>query len=168
MGSFDTNHSNDFFRKLYRESKPLKRWIQNHGGTREDADDAIQEAVILVVRYAAKYPQNSHSYGGLLYRIGQKYWLQELRKRGKQTDLTLLPDEADADIGTLLEQEARYRKLSTILQRLGDTCKSLLQLYYFNKMPMAEIARVLKLSGPDVAKATKYKCLDKARTMMKG
>jgi DNA-directed RNA polymerase specialized sigma24 family protein len=41
---------------------------------------------------------------------------------------------------------------------LGDTCRKILTLYYFEKLSMNDIADQLGFANADTAKTKKYKC----------
>ena len=47
----------------------------------------------------------------------------------------------------------------TSLEFLGDPCKSLLQLYYYNDLSMENITSIMGYKNADTTKNQKYKCL---------
>ncbi|MDX5321779.1 MAG: hypothetical protein LPK45_11615 [Bacteroidota bacterium] len=53
------------------------------------------------------------------------------------------------------------------MDKLGDTCKKLLHLFYFEEQDMKEIAVQLNFANSDTAKAKKYQCFKKLEQMVK-
>lgn len=58
-------------------------------------------------------------------------------------------------------------KIQSLLHQLGDPCKSLLTMYYFNRFSMAEIAERLDYASADVAKNKKSLCMKKLKALFK-
>jgi len=61
------------------------------------------------------------------------------------------------------QKEARLQLVEACLEKLGDPCRSLLELYYFHDMSMEEIAESLEYKNSNTTKNLKYKCLGKLR-----
>jgi DNA-directed RNA polymerase specialized sigma subunit len=62
-----------------------------------------------------------------------------------------------------LQEEEKFKKAETALQKLGDKCKKLLQLFYAQKKSFKEIADELDFTNEKIAKNQKYRCMEKAR-----
>ena len=66
-------------------------------------------------------------------------------------------------------QEKLLTVLNEAFQTLGDKCKSLIKLFYYEKKSMTEIARKLGFNSQAVAITSKYRCFQslkqKARTL---
>lgn len=58
-------------------------------------------------------------------------------------------------------------KAAVALNELGAACKELLQLFYFEKLSMSEIAARLGHKNEGVSRTTKKRCLEKIRLQMK-
>ena len=65
------------------------------------------------------------------------------------------PDEAEA-----AEKEA-FDFLDRVLASIPEDCRRLLRLFYWDKMPMKDIAPALGLRNENVAKTKKNRCMDK-------
>ena len=55
-------------------------------------------------------------------------------------------------------KEKLLHVLDKALQSLGEKCKSLIKLFYYEKKSMTEIADRMGFNNPAVATATKYRC----------
>ena len=63
----------------------------------------------------------------------------------------------------LEEKELKLQLVAKGLEKLGEPCKTLLELFYFNNMSMDEIASQLSYKNRATAKNLKYKCLGRLR-----
>ena len=159
------NRQHQALTRLYTYLPVVEKLILSKGGTRVDAQDIYQEALIIFVRKVEEgnLVLNS-SIDTYLYGICQMLWRNELRKRGTHQSLDIfvdLPEQNGLEEALLLEQ--RYRQAEVALNKLGERCKELLVLFYHKAMSMKSIATKMNLSSEKVAKNQKYKCLEKAK-----
>jgi RNA polymerase sigma-70 factor (ECF subfamily) len=61
------------------------------------------------------------------------------------------------------DYEESLQMVEKSLHKLGEPCRTLLELYYFHNMTMEEIARRLQHKNTDTSKNVKYKCLMRLR-----
>ncbi|GAB5522248.1 MAG: hypothetical protein Roseis2KO_01200 [Roseivirga sp.] len=99
-----------------------------------------------------------------LFAIG-KNKIRELRDSGRRfremQDHYEVPDD-DEDKA---EKELLFEQLESSLEKLGDPCKRLLELYYYYKKSLLEIAEMLEYKNSDTVKNLKYKCLGRLRKL---
>jgi len=69
-------------------------------------------------------------------------------------------EQADA------EEEA-MAFLEKVLAAIPESCRQLFRRFYWDKMPMKDIAAAMGLKNDDVAKATKSKCMKKYKEIAK-
>lgn len=157
--------------KLYAHLPKVERMVRNHGGTRADAKDLFQDALIILLGKAKDEGLSAGeagftltcSIGTYLYAICRNRWQEELRRRGRFTqELEALPDEPN-DLGALLAEEQHFGLAERALHALGDKCLELLKRFYLLKEPLLTIAKSIGLAGEGAAKTRKYKCLEEAR-----
>ena len=65
------------------------------------------------------------------------------------------------------EFEKELKNVEKYLFDMGEPCKTILELYYFHKKKMVEIADFLSYKTADVAKNQKAKCLKRLRSNYK-
>ena len=150
--------------KLYAHLPKVERMVRNHGGTRADAKDLFQDALIILLGKAKDEGFTlTCSISTYLYAICRNRWQEELRRRGRFTqELESSPEEPN-DLGALLAEEQHFGLAERALQALGDKCLELLKRFYLLKEPLLTIAKSIGLSGEGAAKTRKYKCLEVAR-----
>lgn len=65
------------------------------------------------------------------------------------------------------DREFLLNLLLRALDSMPENCRMMFRQFYWEKKTMAEIALILGLRGPDSAKTTKNRCMDKYRKMVK-
>lgn len=158
------------FRAVYVQHFSMVRYLViNNNGREEDARDIFQETTVVLYEQlsAGTFTQKS-SLKTWLYAVSRNKWLKQLEKRKRNVRFSdfenveevTLPEEKNED-------EATHKMLRQNLEKLGAQCRKLLLLFYFFKKSMDEIAQELHYTNADNAKAQKYKCLQKLKTLYK-
>lgn len=94
-----------------------------------------------------------------LFAVSKNLILKMIRRReATQAALTERDKLAQPDESEELA-ELRREKVSTIVAGMPDPCKSILQLYYYQQLPMRLIAEQLGYKSEDVAKVQKNRCM---------
>lgn len=158
------------FGKLYSLHFGMVRYlVVNNSGKEEDARDIFQEVLVtLYEQLAAGTFRQQSSLKTWIYAVCRNKWLKQLEKRKKnirfsdfeECENILLPEENK-------EEESIHRILRNSLEQLGTQCRKLLLLFYYFRKSMDEIAADLNYTNADNAKAQKYKCLQKLKTIYK-
>ncbi|HEX3385741.1 MAG TPA: sigma-70 family RNA polymerase sigma factor, partial [Mucilaginibacter sp.] len=65
------------------------------------------------------------------------------------------------------EIEPSESKILSFLQTAGKKCMDLLRSFYYEELPLADIAETFGFSGARSATVQKYKCLEKVRETVK-
>ena len=89
----------------------------------------------------------------------------ELRKRNKSVaDFESKIDSSEIETySSLIEEESKFKTAEKALLEVGEKCRDLLRLFYFEKLDFKKIAEKIGLANERVAKNQKYRCLEKAR-----
>ncbi len=156
---------------LYRTHfEAVKRYITTHGGTDADAEDIYQEAFLALWRNVKTGKLSSPdevNIGGYLFNIARFKWVDQVRK--KQTHLKMLKEKlGETDREGVAEDESgeRIAAVKKHLNELGESCKKVLLLFYYEKKTMKEIAAEMNWEEA-TARNNKYRCLQKLRNLMK-
>lgn len=64
-------------------------------------------------------------------------------------------------------EEERKKALKSAMGKLGEKCKRILELYYYQGMSLEEAQQTLQYSTKDVLKNQKSRCLKKLRELLK-
>lgn len=154
------------FVRLYRDFPKVEKLILTKGGSKDDAKDIFQEALIILYRKAqdAQFELTA-SLGTYLYSVSRFLWKDELKKRNRTETVELgdVSSDLQKDIREANEKESRLKLAETALSSIGERCFELLQKFYFHALSMSQIATEMHLSSENVAKNQKYKCLERAR-----
>ena len=71
----------------------------------------------------------------------------------------------EPDEGPDEEVEEHIELAKSCLEKLGDPCKSILELFYYHKMSMEDIQQHAGYKNSATAKNIKYKCLRRLRKL---
>lgn len=156
---------------VYLEMYPkVLVYVLKNSGTNAQAKDIFQEAFIACWNNIKddKYSKNITIHG-YLYTIAKNKWTDYLRSSAykktisasKISNLTIVQEEADFDED--LDKENKL-VLKQAFIKLGNNCKTLLKLFYFERKSMNEISELLKMTSAS-AKNKKYRCMEKLKRL---
>lgn len=144
-------------------------WLQrDFGCSEDDALDIFQMSVLILYDNVTKgklttLSSNVKTY---LFGIAKNKALEYLRDKRKNAsdDITLIVNyvvqESQDDT---VDHQLSVAMVS--LDKLGDPCKSVLQLYYYHDMSMEEITEKMGYKNADTTKNQKYKCLKRLQSI---
>lgn len=151
------------FVHLYANRSAFRKFVLSNSGTREDADDVFQEALIILHRKVNESSfQLTSALSTYLFAIAKNLWRDQLKKRKVDTT-NMSTESADCELENLLAEENLFRKAEEALKRITAQCQEILEYFYIRKWSMLAIANQLGLSSENAAKTAKYKCLERAR-----
>ncbi len=158
--------------ELYNQHRKMVfSYVVKNGGREADADDMLQEAIIVLWQNvcSGKFELKSKISTYMLAIVKNK-WRAESRKLGKLSDEPLPENRSDGGENSLtsLIQDENHQSLEDALNQISAGCKELLLLFYFEERNTKDIARIMNFSGPDVVKAKKYQCKKSLEAAMKG
>lgn len=148
---------------LYKSFPSVRHFIRTHGGNDDEAKDIFQEALIIFYKNAIK-PEFTLSASAqtYLFSVSKYLWKDELKKKNRLVHFEV---EKPEEIHIPQHSEEKYRWMDKILNSLGEKCMEILQLFYYKKQSMDEIAQQLGYKNVDTAKTQKYKCIERAKIM---
>lgn len=157
---------------LYRHCfESLSWYIQHNNGSLEDAEDIFQEVLVSFIEMVrnGKFRGES-SVKTFLFSLNRYTWLNELKRRGRQkareekfekTRDTEIPDTSEYIAG----RESR-NELLRLVGTLGETCRKILLLFYYENLSMREILDETDYETEQVVRNKKYKCLKQLEQMI--
>lgn len=159
------------FKSIYQDKyKLVEKLIKHNSGSDKDARDIFQE-VLIVFYHKCKSSdfKLTCSVQSFLYAVAKNLWMNQLKKNSRTTHINDFLQETvqidDHHFDVLIKQE-RKNELLSYMDKMCTSCKSILQLYYFKKMRMAEIVEQMELSNEQVARNKKSKCMKKLRAII--
>ena len=149
---------------LYKECRgAVHAHILRNNGSPDDAEDLLQEAIIILwERIRAGRYEHTAKMETFVVAVAKNIWLRRLsHKRREQVEdqpvLEQMPDEGRTPIDALMEEEQTSHLAASML-KLGEPCRTILLLYYYEDQSMEEIARTIGFANADTVKSKKYQC----------
>jgi RNA polymerase sigma factor (sigma-70 family) len=159
--------------QLYQEHASFARsFIMGKGATEQDADDIFQETIVSFIESVQKGKFRRESgVRTFLFSISKNLWYNEIRRRqraGTREKVYEMEREQDyTNNQELMGNQELKNMLDQMLDELGDSCKKILKLFYFEELPMKEIVSHMQYENEQVVRNKKYKCLQKFTDKMK-
>jgi len=158
---------------LYKELRPqIISYITRNGGSEQDAEDILQDGIIAFfsnVRKGAYQKSEKVKTTTYINQICRYRWLDHLKSARKKTSVRMEESHV-VDYGEdpkYFEEAERIEKVNRVEQmfaQLGEKCKKLLTLFYYEKKKMTEINQIMNFSG-NTSKNEKYRCMKKLRSL---
>ena len=159
--------------QLYKDHAEITRsFIMGKGGTEQDADDIFQETVVSFIDSVqkSKFRQES-GIRTFLISISKNLWYNEIRRRQRAGNRERLfeevRDQEDPDVSEIIGDRELKKQLNQLLHELGDSCRKILELFYYENLSMKEIVSHLPYENEQVVRNKKYKCLQQLTDKMK-
>lgn len=169
----DRKTMNEAIGSMYRSYyRILENYILNNKGTKDDAADIIQETIVAFIDIVQqdKYRGDS-SIQTFLYAITRNLWLSEIKKRSSTENRNRIFEKGRDNIERESVQHLIHNEYSKTIQdlfaRLGDKCKQLLMLVYFEDLSMKDILEAMPdYNNEQVLRNKKYKCMKQLEQMI--
>lgn len=159
--------------QLYEQHSEITRsFIMGKGGTEQDADDIFQETVVSFIDsiQKAKFRQES-GIRTFLISISKNLWYNEIRRRQRAGNREKLfetdREQEEAGVSEIIQDRELKKQLNLLLQELGESCRKILELFYYESLSMKEIVSHLHYENEQVVRNKKYKCLQQLTDKMK-
>lgn len=145
---------------------PVERFVLNNNGSLDDAKDIFQETVIVLLD---KVPLDdfelTSSLKTYIYSISSNIWLKRLREAKKTANLEVKEvfSELHGSSQDNSIREAQAKKVKTLMDRISEHCRKLLNLMFFRKKTIDEIVEEQGYSNAHTAQNQKYKCIQQVK-----
>jgi RNA polymerase sigma factor (sigma-70 family) len=154
---------------LYKEHYPVvEDLILSNQGDEDDAADIFQDAMVSFYQQVRTGQlELSASIRVYLVSISRNLWLRRLRARGRT--VTLAEEHEDIPSGEDLAEEMavdeRREILAGLVDRLGERCRNLLKLYYYDRLRFRDIASLIGVGSEQTAKNRKARCMQQLKEL---
>ena len=154
------------FIKLYKNYPHVEKLILSKGGSREDAKDVFQEALIIFYEKVRNTDfKLTSSIGTYLYSVSRFLWKNAMKKRKKSVDISMnFSSDEESGLQEAVEREEKFIQIESALSQIGEKCLNILKFFYYDGLSMNAIAVKTGLKSESVAKNQKYKCLERAKS----
>ena len=157
---------------LYESNrKMVSAFVARNNGTHDDYEDLLQEAlVILWERVRAGRFEHTAKLSTFLFGTVRNIWLRRLARARREIPTDLQGEEQRdlslSALDTLIENEETCA-VRDALERIGEQCKKLLLLFYWEECSMDEIAKKLGFANAETVKSKKYQCKKSLEQILK-
>jgi len=164
-------HLDSTIQHLYRAYfRYVGSFVVNNGGDWQDAEDIFQEILVAFIQLVRRGKfRGESSIKTFLFALNRNLWLNELKRRGRartREDRFEQGREETESLGAVLESREATAGLMRTMEALGEACKKILLLYYFENRSMKEILAALPYENEQVVRNKKHKCLKKLQQML--
>ncbi|HEX6427490.1 MAG TPA: sigma-70 family RNA polymerase sigma factor [Niastella sp.] len=171
IGNVDQLNGAIFF--IYQQySSTIQSFILANSGTSQDAEDIFQETVVIFIDLVKKNKfRGEAAIKTFLVAIARNVWLNELKKRvhseKREKVFETSRELTEADVSQLIADREMKQQFVEVLNKLGESCKKLLTLFYYENLSMKEIVHHLPYENEQVVRNKKYKCLQSLTELIK-
>lgn len=141
----------------------MKKYILQNSGDEQQAEDIFHDIIIkLIVKVRKNELPESTNVKAYVFTACKNAWLTKAKRDQKINYSDEIRDESKAES---LEQgyldSEKQQMMEEMLTSLGEPCKELLKLTFYLDHSLKEAAKILGLSGADVARTYQYRCKKK-------
>lgn len=160
---------NKTFLYLYKEyQSQILRMVEKNSGNADDALDIFQEGMVALWtnisqgKYTLREGAKVSSY---FFAMCRNIWISRLRKQKNIQPLTETDELTDAkEIQEMQTQHELISDLEKHFRQLGESCRKLLSLFYYQKESLKVIAQQMGITEK-TAKNNKYRCMQNLRSL---
>ena len=169
IASSDASREKEALEAIYLQvSGPVRNYVTANSGTREDAEDIIQDAIVIFlnkVRFRA-LQHLTRKISTYIFAVARNIWKYRLRNKARMpvADTENIPDPN----GNLDEGSAIYGQvLRQLMDLLPEPCKSIIRAFYLNRLSVREMAAKFGYKDENGMKKKKSLCMKSARVLAK-
>jgi RNA polymerase sigma factor (sigma-70 family) len=164
---------NATLQKIYIENRKSFIHFSKKFNVKEcDAVDIYQDAIIILREniISGKIKSLRSSISTYLFSIG-KYKIYEAYRKSSKTvfdsDILINEKKNELDVNFYNEETTNQQKaLVKYFSKLGERCKSILVLFYYQGYTLDEITEILNYSDKNVLKSQKSRCVKQLRSFI--
>jgi RNA polymerase sigma factor (sigma-70 family) len=157
---------------LYRANrKPILTYVLRNGGTEDDAEDLLQEALIVLwERIRAHRFEYNARLSTFVYATVKNIWRRRLARRRHESHADIEQDSGHIENATALDimiESEEAQRVHRALEQLGEPCRTLLIMFYWEDRSMDDIATAMHFANAATAKSKKYQCKKALQRLLK-
>lgn len=164
-----------YLQELYnRYRKEFAQWVAKHYQVDDDVAGEIYQQTFIAFYYNikdGKLTQLNSSIKTYLFAIGKNLMREHFKSTKKfvePMEVNINPNEVDEGIMAKYEDAELKDTIRNLLNKIGEPCKTVIELFYFKHYAMDAIASHLNYKTEQIAAKRKFICLKQLKTMMQG
>lgn len=144
-------------------SDMILSWVLKNGGSKSDAKDVLQDALLIILKKASQPNfKLTSKFSTYLFGVAKNAWLRK-RQKSLNNRVTFSENEryiSNVNIESNIIEQERYSIYQEYFFKLDDFCQQLLLMFYQNHS-MDKIAEKFNLKNRHTARNRKYRCQKK-------
>jgi RNA polymerase sigma factor (sigma-70 family) len=157
---------------LYEQNRRMVvSYVARNSGTESDAEELLQEAVVVLwERVRSEKFEPTAKLSTFLFSVVKHKWgrrLVQQRRNVHQSEENLEIPDGDPTADELMIDEEQREAIAAAMNRLGNPCKRLLLLFYWEERSTKEIAKTMGFANADTVKSKKYQCKKSLENLLK-
>jgi RNA polymerase sigma factor (sigma-70 family) len=158
---------------LYRQNqKAVASYVLRNNGSEDDAEDVLQEAVIILwERVQCGRFEQTAKLSTFIFGVAKNVWSRKRMRKHREPATEFENDSFDSGESSVLDamiDSERSRTIADAMERLGDPCRTLLVLYYWEERSQEEIALQMGFANAATVKSKKYTCKKMLENILSG
>lgn len=164
------NQNHRAWTEFMRQLRLLAAKACNSTSDDSTLEEVVQESSIaFAMKIQSESFQLTSKLSTFMYSIARNQYLKQIKKKGLSVDVD--PNELNTieeSKEDLLELENRMDKVERAFVALGEKCRDILRMFYFEKMQMEQIALQLNYANAQTAKNLKGRCFKELKSIVLG
>lgn len=147
--------------------REVKKYVLANSGSADDARDVFQDAMTIVwlnIQNGKYRIQNDSSLQAYLVQIARYKWLDKLKAHNTKYKVGLSDNMANFLSDEVFEEDGRLKYLQKLYGGLGEKCRQILDLFYYENKSLDEIGSRLNYDAASI-RTMKYRCMMQLRNM---
>jgi RNA polymerase sigma factor (sigma-70 family) len=159
--------------RLYEmNERQVTSFVTRNNGSEDDAEEMLQEAlVILWERIRSGRYEHTAKISTFVFATVRNLWLRKIARSRREVASDMQDALAQSNEISVLDSMIEAEKATAVskaLDSLGDPCRQLLLLYYWEELSMDDIAMQMGFANADTAKSKKYQCKKALEKLLRG
>lgn len=157
---------NQELKVLYKKWPAIRSFLKEIGCTQQ-AEDIFQEALLIYHRRLLEPGfQLTVEPFHFVKNTCKFLWYNQSRKDSKMKFSEINEGAVADNEDSWWEKEQLIQSTENAVAKIGEKCQQLIKLFYGLKQSMEEIAKKLDFRNAKVAKAQKYRCIQKVKDIL--
>ncbi len=170
LDAIRTGNDKDVLKSIYKNVLPnVEKYICANSGSKDDAFDLFQDAVIILYKQVSNRTYNEEKYkiAGFLYTVSKNLWINRAKKKSVEKDWyeKKQEDEIEPTVLEDLIDSEKKKLLNHVFKQIGDECVKLLTYSVYQELTMKEIADIIGMTENNV-RVQSHRCKKKLRELV--
>ncbi len=171
--AFTTDHEKSLSAFYDSQRSSFLTWAKSRFSADTDTFlDVYQDAIIVLYNRVidGRIEEINSTPEAYLFGVARnlllKRTIQMKRVTTSEDVFKFIPDEGETNLYDSYENEHNKILLSNALSHLDDSCRKILELFYYHRYKLDAIKERLNYDNTDVVKSRKYQCMKKLKKII--